>query len=66
MARPLRIELAGGVYHVTSRGDRRETIFADDADRRAWVDLFGEVCERGSGVRSFICSSRVERAGGGL
>ena len=46
MARPLRIELAGGVYHVTSRGDRRETIFGDDADRRAWVDLFGEVCER--------------------
>ena len=24
MARPLRLELAGGLYHVTSRGDRRE------------------------------------------
>ena len=46
MARPLRIELAGGVYHVTSRGDRREMIYGDDADRRAWVDLFGEVCEQ--------------------
>ena len=46
MARPLRIELAGGVYHVTSRGDRREMIYGDDADRRAWVDLFGEVCDR--------------------
>ena len=41
MARPLRIEVAGGVYHVTLRGDRRETIFGDDADRRA--------CGRGSG-----------------
>lgn len=46
MARPLRIELAGGVYHVTSRGDRREMIYGDDADRRTWVDLFGEVCDR--------------------
>jgi hypothetical protein len=27
MARPLRIGLAGGLYHVTSRGDRREDIF---------------------------------------
>lgn len=28
MARPLRLEFAGGLYHVTSRGDRREDIFA--------------------------------------
>ncbi|RLK51501.1 transposase IS200 family protein [Alkalispirillum mobile] len=46
MARPLRIELAGGLYHVTSRGDRREAIYLDDGDRRAWLDLLGEVCER--------------------
>jgi REP element-mobilizing transposase RayT len=46
MARPLRIELAGGLYHVTSRGDRREAIYRDDADRTAWLDLFGEVCGR--------------------
>jgi hypothetical protein len=35
MARPLRIEFPGAVYHVTSRGDRREPIFVDDEDRRA-------------------------------
>lgn len=46
MARPLRIELAGGLYHVTSRGDRREDIFLDDADRLAWLELFGQVCQR--------------------
>jgi putative transposase len=46
MARPLRIELAGGLYHVTSRGDRREAIYRDDAERAAWLDLFGDVCER--------------------
>ncbi len=33
MARPLRIEFPGALYHVTSRGDRREDIFVDDADR---------------------------------
>jgi len=36
MTRPLiRIELAGGVYHVTSRGDRRENICFYDADPQA-------------------------------
>ncbi|WP_295878574.1 hypothetical protein [uncultured Thiohalocapsa sp.] len=44
MAKPLRIELVDGHYHVTSRGDRREAIYHDDADRTAWLDLFGEVC----------------------
>jgi REP element-mobilizing transposase RayT len=33
MSRPLRIEFPGALYHVTSRGDRREDIFVDDADR---------------------------------
>ncbi len=46
MSRPLRIEWAGGLYHVTSRGDRREAIVEDDADRRAWVRVLGECCER--------------------
>ncbi|WP_245731841.1 transposase [Thiocapsa roseopersicina] len=46
MARPLRIELAGGLYHVTSHGDRREAIYRDDADRSAWLALFTEVCAR--------------------
>ena len=46
MARPLRIEFPGGLYHVTSRGDRREAIFLCDADRAYWLDLLGEVCTR--------------------
>ena len=32
MARPLRIEFPGAVYHVTSRGDRREPIVLGDED----------------------------------
>ncbi|MBK1621624.1 addiction module toxin RelE [Lamprobacter modestohalophilus] len=46
MARPLRIEFAGGLYHVTSRGDRREAIYHDDEDRQMWLNLLGEVCDR--------------------
>lgn len=46
MARPIRIELAGGLYHVTSRGDRCEAVFADDADRLLWLGVFGETCQR--------------------
>ena len=33
MARPLRLEYAGALYHVTFRGDRREDIyFYDDLE----------------------------------
>ncbi|SFJ04736.1 transposase [Nitrosomonas sp. Nm34] len=46
MARPLRIEAPGGLYHVTSRGDRREEIYLDDSDRAYWLVLFGQVCKR--------------------
>jgi REP element-mobilizing transposase RayT len=46
MARPLRIELSGGIYHVTSRGDGREAIFLNDQDRMQWLEILGQVCER--------------------
>ncbi len=46
MARPLRIEFPGGLYHVTSRGDRREDIYLNDDDRQRWLSLLGEVCAR--------------------
>jgi REP element-mobilizing transposase RayT len=46
MARKLRIEYAGAIYHVMNRGDRRELIFMDDADRQRFVDTLGEVCAK--------------------
>lgn len=46
MTRPLRIEFAGALYHVTSRGNRREEIYLDDKDREGYLELLGEVCER--------------------
>ncbi len=37
MARPPLLEFAGALYHVTSRGDRREDIYLNDEDRAAWL-----------------------------
>jgi putative transposase len=45
MARPLRIEFSGAYYHVTARGDRREPIYDDDADRSAFLDVLRDVVE---------------------
>jgi putative transposase len=45
MARPLRIEYPGALYHVTSRGNAREPIFLDDADRRLFLLRLGEAVE---------------------
>ena len=41
MARPLRLEFAGALYHLTSRGNARADIFADDGDRRLFLELLG-------------------------
>ena len=46
MARPLRLEFAGALYHVTSRGDRREDIFVNDEDRNDWLDVLSSTCLR--------------------
>lgn len=46
MSRPLRLEFANAIYHVTSRGDRREPIFDDDEDRRCLLDLVAEAMAR--------------------
>ena len=46
MARPLRIEFAGALYHVTSRGNGREGIYVEDQDRHVWLEVLGHVCER--------------------
>src|SRR5512136_660169 len=46
MARPLRIDIPDGVYHVTSRGLERRKIVLDDRDRRKWLELLGEGATR--------------------
>ena len=46
MARQLRIQYAGAIYHLMSRGDRREEIFRDDVDRERFLEALGATCER--------------------
>lgn len=45
MARPLRIEFAGALYHVTSRGNGQADIYLDDDDRELYLGVLAEVCE---------------------
>lgn len=55
MARPLRLELAGGLYHVTSRGNARNEIYLDDEDRTNWLELFSDVCSRFNWICHAYC-----------
>jgi len=44
MARKLRVQYPGAVYHVMNRGDRREAIFVDDKDRGLLLETLEEAC----------------------
>ena len=46
MARPLRIEYAGAVYHVTSRGNEKKPVFKDDTDRYNFLNTLQHVNKR--------------------
>jgi REP element-mobilizing transposase RayT len=54
MARKLRIQYQGAIYHVMNRGDHREEIYRDDDDRRRFLSTLGESCEKtGWQIHSF-------------
>jgi len=46
MARPLRIEFLGAIYHVTSRGNARAPIYSDETDRGMFLEKPEQVIER--------------------
>jgi putative transposase len=48
VARKIRIEYPGAIYHVMNRGDRREAIFKDDSDRERFLETLGETCAKTS------------------
>jgi REP element-mobilizing transposase RayT len=55
MARPLRLLVAGGWYHVTSRGNRRQTLFHTDRDHRRFLGMVEQLPERfGLEVHAFV------------
>jgi REP element-mobilizing transposase RayT len=46
MARKLRVQYPGAVYHVMNRGDRRKPVFKDDQDRQTFLRTLGEACAK--------------------
>ncbi len=58
MARPLRLEFAGAVYHVMARGHERSSIFREDADRRKFLRLLGEIASEERWVVHAYCLMR--------
>ncbi len=46
MTRPLRIEYAGAVYHITSRGNEKKAVFKDDQDRINFLNTLQHVNKR--------------------
>jgi REP element-mobilizing transposase RayT len=46
MPRKLRIEYTGAIYHLMSRGDRREAIYRNDVDRQDFIKTLAETCQK--------------------
>lgn len=46
MARPLRLEYPGSLFHITVRGNEKRPTFIDDRDRHRFLDLLGEAVRR--------------------
>ncbi len=46
MARPLRLQFPGAVYHLTSRGNRQAPIYDTDEDRKVFLDILGKTVKR--------------------
>ena len=55
MTRPLRLEFPGALYHITSRGNRREDIYLADDDRKAYLSTLANVCERFNWIVHAYC-----------
>ena len=51
MARPMRIEYPGAVYHVTGRGNARQDVYLSPDDRASFLDILQQVNRR----YNFIC-----------
>ena len=59
MARPLRLEFPGALYHVTARGNARQAIVLDDRDRALFLVCLGEVVLRFGWICHAYCLSGV-------
>jgi len=55
MSRPLRIEYAGAVYHITSRGNEKKAVYKDDVDRGTFLDTLFQVNKRYNWICHAYC-----------
>jgi REP element-mobilizing transposase RayT len=55
MARKLRVQYPGAVYHVLNRGYRREAIFPEDEDRRQFLATLGQACGQTGWLVPALC-----------
>jgi len=46
MSRPLRLEFENALYHITSRGNERRSIFRSDRDRKTFLAFLGQTAQR--------------------
>jgi REP-associated tyrosine transposase len=58
MARKLRVQYPGAMYHVMNRGDRREPIFTDQVDRERFLETLGQTCQKTSWQVHAYCLMR--------
>src|SRR6266516_3486447 len=65
MARPLRIQYPGAVYHVMARGNHGQEIFKDDRDRQCFLETLGEACEKtGWEIHAYVLMANHYPTGG--
>src|SRR5213082_635326 len=58
MARPLRVQYPGAVYHVMARGNQGRDLFRDDQDRQRWLKALAEACQKtGWRVHAYVLMS---------
>ncbi len=55
MSRPLRIEYAGAVYHVTSRGNEKKSVFRTDRDRENFLNTLQHVTKKYNWICHAYC-----------
>ncbi|EHK8998501.1 transposase [Vibrio vulnificus] len=55
MSRPLRVEYAGALYHVTSRGNARQPIYLEESDFELFIETLSDVCARFNWVIHSFC-----------
>jgi len=55
MARPLRIEFPGALYHITSRGNEKQLIFIDGMDKKKFLEVLSSAVKRFNWICHAYC-----------